>query len=165
MKELELKHLQQYPLGKDGIKVRCDKSGYKQTDLQRIGYVEVIDLSDSSNYQISVMAEHGYYLCDIKDIKLILIPLSSISELIQENKETIDVLEEIYSESWMACGYIVKIRKTFIQLFSKEDNSFITIYLKKPQCNEVWINDILLKYHFDTNFLIEKGFAINKNTI
>lgn len=126
--------------------------------------VNVPTIWDDEGYTIPLTVANVYEVIRDKH-KLILRPLSDLTKEIPFKGETIDVLEEIYSESWMACGFIVKKRKTFIEIISKEDSSVIKIQLDKPQCNEVWINEILVKFHFDVFELIEKGCAVDVNTI
>jgi hypothetical protein len=132
--------------------------------VMHFGTPKVMNMGQgSSKYWVGIKTVLNY--SDPKKVCPILRSLSNMFQEFEFYGETIDILEEIYSESWMACGYITKARKTFIEIISKEDNSVIRINLDKPQCNEVWINEVLLKYHFDTKFLIEKGLAIDINTL
>lgn len=141
MEKLELKHLAPYlPYG---LKGRVNKETYLQEEHERIGELKTIDLADH-NYELAVYGELGYFLCDIHEFKPILRPLSDLTKEIEYNGKIIIPINELgININW----YNFEQLKHYYTLFNVYE------YIK------------LLEWHFDVFRLIDKGLAIDINTL
>ena len=139
MQKLELKHLASYL--PHGVKTYHKDSNKKIQDLTPF---------ECSKGMIELKNEQG--------TKLILRPLS---DLLQDD----DTILEIYNNSWIAGQYDIVKTNDVIAIISHEDGSNLNIFLSKPHCNMEWINEILYSKHYDLKSLIEKGLAIDINTL
>lgn len=138
MEKLELKHLVRYlPYG---LKVKLDSELFPTPTL--IGAVRT---NCYLNY-------HGHGLCfEIDKIKPILRPLSDLTKEIEVN-----------GEKFAPCEELNKIHKTTITYLKMQE---IIIDNIKIDCTPSWIQNKLLEWHFDIYGLIEKGLAIDINTL
>jgi hypothetical protein len=123
----------------------------------------------SINEEISILIHSEcsmyYYEDYIEIIKPILRPLSDLTGDIKHKESELNVIEEIYCDSWMAGRHEVEVTRRGYVIISNDDGSEIDICIEKPQTNEFWVFEILLKHHFDVFGLIDRGLAIDVNTL
>lgn len=154
MNKLTLEHLAPYlPYN---CKVRFEKDveiPYKNQPLQKKGNIIKLDC----------------FLLLIKnaDFKLILRPLSDLTKEIEHNGERFVPAKEImkiigYDDNYINGSIYLENDAVWCEsnLF---ENDFIFGYHSNTILN--WICKKLISWHFDINNLIEKGLAININTI
>lgn len=143
MKKLELKHIAPYlPYG---LKGRVDKESYLQEERERIGELKTIDLADLY-YELVVYGDLGYFLCDISDIKPILRPLSDLTKEISNGVGLFYPYEELH-------------------LCYSDVTNFLNEDLWIGQWWDYEKVSKLFEWHFDVFGLIEKGLAIDINTL
>lgn len=87
--------------------------------------------------------------------------LKSLSDLLMDD----DTILEIFNESWIAGQHDIVKKDDVISIIPHEDDHNLNIFLRKPHCNLEWINDILYKYHYDLKGLINKGLAVDYNSL
>jgi len=151
MKKLELKHIAPYlPYSLKG----CEYVFKESPKHTRIYQLNSVNTQENETF---IWDEINGKSCRI-DCKPILIPLVDLL-----NDE--DTIQEIYNTSWIAGQHGFVRSKEVIAIISHEDGSNLNIWLNKPHCNMEWVNEILYKYHYDLKGLIEKGLAIDKNTL
>lgn len=141
--KLELKHVQTYPLGKDGVKVMIG--------IDKIRFINMISIDENE-----VCVEDAYGLDEwmpISELKLILRPLSDLTKEIEHNGEKFvpnEYMQEITGLS-KATG-----RDFLSGFFFGELNlrgTTLHAYMK------------FFEWHFDVFGLIKEGLAIDINTL
>lgn len=108
--------------------------------------------------------DFNFYLAHNK-VRPILRHLSDLTKEIEHNGERLCAIDEVYNSSWMVGGYILEEDEYGWHILSKEDNSEIHIDPSKPQTWMYWVWEIMVSLHFDVFGLIDKGLAIDINTI
>lgn len=154
MEKLELKHLAAYLPYE--LKGRVDKKSYLQNEKERIGTITQIDV-ECSDYDLVVTGENGYFLCYIEDFKPILRPLSDLTKEIEVNGEKfvpLDWFEEHEEIDYFADNIWIQY------LFNYEKDDIIKLDLIP-----YGVMEKLFEWHFDVFGLIEKGLAIDFNTL
>ncbi|MGV0854794.1 hypothetical protein ACTS9E_04265 [Empedobacter brevis] len=140
---LELKHISPYlPYG---LKGRVDKETYIQEENERIGELKTIDLADHQ-YHLAVYNDLGYFLSWIDEFKPILRPLSDLMKEIEVNGEKFVPFDEIRSYSFEL----------------NNNKKWQKVVLEDMPYSEV---QKLFEWHFDVFGLIEKGLAVDINTL
>lgn len=135
MEKLELKHIQSYKLGKNGVKVLADDS---------IWYISAIHFDDDVIVELRNDLNVGGYDYKLEDIQLILHPLDLTKEIEHNGEKFVPLYELI-----------------------KEDKAFTLDFIKCYGIEELKLSvyEKLLEWHFDIFGLIEKGLAIDINTL
>jgi len=156
MEKLELKHLQAYKLGENGVKVLLTnyaklEIAIENVDLSERFYISNIDFESET---ICIIAESGYEIDTIPlgYIKPLLYPLSDITKEIDYNGEKITPYNWI-AENYPNCG-------SFSDWFKEYQHIAI-----KDSLVEYCVVQKLLEWHFDVFNLIENGLAIDVNTL
>lgn len=155
MQKLELKHLASYlPHQLKGY--TTDKQ-YTQSIENKTGELTQIDTIDES---LVITTGSGYYICGIEEFKPILRTLTELTKEIEVNGEKFIPIN--------------KIKKEDSDFYLVEDDDYI-IREKKPMggwagymnTNSLpfWLTNLLFEWHFDVFGLIEKGLAIDINTL
>ena len=157
MEKLELKHLQAYKLGENGVKVlltdwaKLNIAIEENVDLSEKFYISNIDFESET---ICIIAESGYEIDSIPlgYIKPILYPFSDIKKVIDYTGEKITPYNWI-AENFSNCG-------SFSDWFKEYQHIAI-----KDSLVEYCVVEKLIEFNFDVFGLIEKGLAIDINTI
>lgn len=166
--KLELKHITDH-IANNGDVILSDKGIFNMdsehgTPFEATKPMKIINLIVGERIEIEIYSEEhnwGVGFIELDEILLLKRPLSDLKEDDKNN----EILQDIYSESWMALGFQISITPTEVIIYSNEDDSSIVIYIEKPQLNKVWVNNVLLQHHFDTNNLIGKKLAIDSNSL
>lgn len=207
MKILELKHLQAYKLGKDGIKVLL-KEQYKQAlydeslllkeeNLDQEFFISNIDYETEN---ICIISDTGFEIDSIPLYYILIIfhPLSDITKEIEHNGEKFVPMKKLFNEliyegnedlenifvDMDKFSFEKKGISNFIH--SQNNTDFMNLYVLDKKIvrtlhgnkygggrgsrafdylETMYLNECLFKWHFDIYGLIEKGLAIDKNTI
>lgn len=117
--------------------------GYVGTGLMVIACIDMVGYSIGNKYRFNI---GNFESIKKKHFKLILRPLSDLTKEIEHNGEKVNVYKILGSTY-----------EPYIDLILK---CSLSINYLPYECIE-----ILLKYHFDIHNLIEKGEAININTL
>lgn len=149
MEKIELKHLAPYlPYG---LKAITTKETYKDP---QVGIIDYWSKNGNVENEISISSDEGYYLCQPHEIKPLLRPLSDLYKEI-DGEIPADILfpKEYYS---LIDFYEEYNRENQIQSFIKDGLNWCETY-------SFW--EYLLSKHFDVFSLIDKGLAIDLNSI
>lgn len=158
MEKLELKHIQAYNLGENGVNVLLTdyaklELAIENVDLSERFYISNVDFESET---IFIIAESGYEIDSIPlgYIKPILRPLSDIVNEIEHKGEKFVPLHKLLELSNFD--------------LSKMDNDEILSY--KNQFSDLYFLNYtdaqqLFEWHFDIFNLIESNLAIDINTI
>ena len=158
--KLELKHLAPYlPYG-----LKCKWNQSKPFELKGLQHG-----SDSVNNEMWIWKDKTYFIGYLYECKPILRPLSDLTEdIVIGNVKfiPIDILFEKEHPRHLSKRYY---SETFYNYASVSHNGTavnLKVYLGKIiEQNPRWIFEYLLIWHFDVFGLIEKGLAIDINTI
>lgn len=164
--ELELKHIQNYPLfGDNGLKVF---SNYWSKN-KKIGICSISCITNESDNNIGLIGKDKFERYDhIRNIKLLLLPMSSLHTEMEDGKVPIVEIYkkmfyfQIIKEYKIEDNCLVFGKHTFewvdeFRAFSLDgDTAYITIE----------VSDYLDSLHFDWRYgLIDKGLALDKTKI
>ncbi len=150
MEKLELKHL----------------APYLPYELEIINTIRDLRLT-LKGVQTDLDIIHSHGKTPIKFIKLVLRPLSDLTKEIEHNGEKFVPLAEILI-AIPSAAFRFKIHKnTVIECWEdKEDGKHMKFYLDPIMgMNEFQHIQKLFEWHFDVEGLIEKGLAIDINTL
>ncbi len=136
--KLELKHIQTYPLGKDGIKVM---NGFNEE--------RIITSIDIELEQVYIQ----YEAHDLSSFKLILRPLSDLTKEIEHNGEKFKPFEKLLE------GHIKDGKHYRDILYAIQPAKFYIMSMPYHAMQK------LFEWHFDVFGLIPEGLAIDINTI
>ena len=116
--------------------------------IQGINHGEIAELSCCTETSVNITARTFQYgmWADIFDIKPILRPLSDLTKVIQHNGNE----------------FIPYIEYNYIREFLEELSTLDHTYMDHVQYKVI---EVLFELHFDVFGLIEKGLAIDINTI
>lgn len=152
--KLELKHVQFYPIGKDGIKILLPKHQFKYGEQSSLP-LNGVSVGTENELQLEMLLPDNdlcfTYEIDINKCKLILHPLSDLTKEIEINgkkfipEDKFDHVISFYSDS------------VILEMRGYERINLLDHPMK--------IINQLFEWHFDVFGLIEKGFAIDINTL
>jgi hypothetical protein len=155
-----------------GLKVLVDISGFPKSHwLRQISTTAIEPLIGCKKGKFYIGGDKididSYY-----DFKPLLRPLSDITKEIEHNGKTIYLLVllaerngiKLDSFSCISNGQYITFEYTSQATRFVRTQNKILIYLDCSQ-NPQYVNDFLLKWHFDIYGLIEAGLAVNLNDI
>lgn len=175
--KLELKHICGYlPYG---LKAITTCVSYKNPS---VGIVDYWSIHGNVENEISILADHGYYLCEIKDCKPILRPMSDLYKEIDGAVHIVELAKIATSKTLSDKGdwELGNEYDWFGNAFRVVRNSFslaIFYYHEKTQSFHFSSNGVeihasrlrlfnyLFEHHFDIYGLIDKGLAIDINSL
>lgn len=164
MEKLELKHVQNYPMGKNGLLIQTPKHYFKygtQISLPLNG----VSINSDGTFQLELLKDNDDLVfagitsgeIALEKCKLILNPLSDLTKEIEINGEKF-VSIDIFSINYFGGApklALPKLKETFIDNILHSPIDTIAFgYVQQ-----------LIEWHFDVFGLIEKGLAIDINTL
>lgn len=177
--ELELKHIQSYPLfGDNGLKVF---SNYWSKN-KKIGICSISCITNESDNNIGLIGKDKFERYDhIRNIKPLLLPMSSLYTEMEDGKVPIVELflltcrnkseftkDEIIHQSLNdGQAIIAHYKKRELLGFELNTRSFFGAHGGKPcsVANQLYLFTYLFENHFDVFGLIDKGLAIDKRSV
>ena len=152
--KLKLKHVQHYPIGKNGIKILLERTvndvhlGYNSVKRGSITHIE------GMLYNGTIFVHSEFFKTNIKFIKPILHPLSNLTKPIKvegynEGKDFVPMEK-----------FDIRIKQQFYSFKKTGDITYKNWYLFPYEFVEK-----LFEWHFDVFGLIPAGLAIDINTL
>lgn len=126
------------------------------TDMGKVVISELNAIYSDNSYTFMniVESEKGF-----EDIKPILRPLSDLTKEIEHNEERFVPMEKIFFDKWIdwdgESDCLVSMRNTYNASKGKVHSEFLP----------GWVLKNLYRWHFDIFGLIEKGLAVDRNTL
>lgn len=179
IEKLELKHICGYlPYGLHGI-------------IKTKGDSFEVELKSLHQYSIQTSPQiHGYKYCQFTDIKLLLLPLSALTEPLEDGTVPIVELAKMSNNNNSDCKYAYELKKQGVVVNYIEDgNAYVCDYFNydengfyifsdnykfshdyasssKEYCrNQLQLFEYLFAHHFDIYGLIPANLAIDKRTV
>jgi len=185
---LTLEHIQHYPKGKNGIKVKFNDDGRRElydldqdtSHLQGVFYIKSIDY-DLQVCQLASIENEDYAVdeANIDWLLPIFLPLDCLTKEIEVDGDKFVpamklielAIEQGYYKQKFVKGHECFDYKIITKPFGKvlkcteADEWILYLSFSDMKRSPYWVIQQLFKWHFDVFSLIEKGKAININTI
>lgn len=179
MKKFELKHVCSYPMGKNGVGVRLPKHQirYGQYHVYKLNGVSI---GPKGELGIELLMPDDdiitSYVFDINKCKLILRPMSDLTKEIEVNGEKFVPMEWFMKEYRPLIIKGKKIDRPICVTGSLPKDNLVANYkdwiapyfsfrAKIFEENEYQVIEQLFEWHFDVFGLIDKGLAIDINSL